>query len=165
MVFGGMRSLAMTRFALLLISLAWASPHLPGQVVVSTTIPQSSLDQRWQWGLKEAATVKSRDGFWIAYSSDRLMPADRFVLAGNFHMSSSHTQLKGVPFYTLIPGGRLPSESLAGQETVSKEVVFLYRFSTRAVLEQIGMSNVSMPVDLENRPLLWLGKAPASESF
>src|SRR5687767_13296243 len=54
MVFGGMRSLATARFTLLLLSLAWFAPHLLCQVVVSTTVPQSSLDQRWQWGLKEA---------------------------------------------------------------------------------------------------------------
>lgn len=156
------------------------------QTVIKHPNPADKLDQRWDWALKEAKGSKFKDGFWIGYSIQRLMGENSYI--GSFH---SPPRAGEVPLEEIIYGKHKNSgepkisdeeaikdaaeralKKFAGgehpEEKILKNVAILFQFVKKASIEsieQIKVSNLSLYVDLDELPFIWLGKAEHAQSI
>ena len=170
--------------ALLFVSLAAAGlsgrDRLPREVVKCPR-PEDALASRKDWALAEAARAGYQDGFWVGWSVRRLMDE-------NSHIGSFSTgRPPDVTLEELLTGKkniaapvdreiirRTAREILDGLEKPAKEdrkvwkdIALLSRYGAgpRPALENIRMSDVRLEVNLDDRPLLWLGGASDGESI
>ncbi len=144
-----------------------------GQDVIRHPDPAASLTQRWAW-----ATTESRDvctqGCWIGYGIQRMME----VISYTGWYSSHRTQH---PTLQMLVYGREvePTPAAAEKRRVTeihdrngaaqrilKEVALLFRFGSRGQsLLDVRMSNISLPAELDELPLVWLGRADQPQSL
>lgn len=156
------------------------------QSVIKHPNPTATLDQRWEWALKESKDSKFKEGCWIGYSIQRLMGENSHI--GAFH---SPPQAGEVPLVEIIYGKKDQSQEKKvsdeqtikeaaeqalkklesgkyPEEKVLKDVAILFEFDNKAspaAIEAIHISNLSLHVDLENKPLIWLGAADHAQSI
>jgi len=156
------------------------------QTIIKHPNPADKLDQRWEWALKEAKKSNFKDGCWIGYSIQRLMGENSYI--GAFH---SPPRTGEIPLAEIIYGKKDPSKEkkisdeqaikeAAGQalkklasgkhpeEKILKDVALLFEFDKKVSpesIEKIQVSNLSLYVDLKNKPLIWLGTAEHSQSI
>jgi hypothetical protein len=133
--------------------------------------------------LKEASEHKFTNGFWIGYGIRRVMDLDSHI--GSFgdsygrHDKSLHELLYGQKEYPEDAGAEetIRREALraldekgrrAEGRKVVKGVAILFAYNRSSSggdrLSKITISNLSLAVDLGDRPLLWLGNADDEES-
>ncbi len=176
----------MRRAALALLVLGLAAAGLSGRdrlprEVVKCPRPEDALAARRDWALAEAARAGYKDGFWVGWSVRRLMDE-------NSHIGSFSTgRPPEVTLEELLTGKknlaapadreivrRTAREILDGLEKPAKEerkvwkdIALLARYGAgaRPALENIRMSDVKLEVDLDDRPLIWLGGASDGESI
>lgn len=156
------------------------------QTVIRHPNPADHLDQRWEWALKEAKNNKFKDGCWIGYSIQRLMGENSYM--GTFH---SAPRAGEVPLEEIIYGKKDKSQEKKisdeqaikdaaeralkkiehgkhPEEKVLKDVAILFQFGKKASLESIEklkVSNLSLYVNLNELPLIWLGNAEHAQSI
>jgi tetratricopeptide (TPR) repeat protein len=152
------------------------------------TYPNSTdnLGQRWDWALKEAKSSKLKDGYWIGYSIQRLMGENSYI--GAFH---SPPRAGEVPLDEIIYGKkdnsleRKISDEQAikkaaetalkklqsgknPEEKTLKDVAILFQFDKKSSpesIEKVKISNLTLYVDLNKLPLIWLGSAEHAQSI
>lgn len=136
------------------------------------TPPQSvsELQQKWTWAQAEATTRGIEEGFWISYGITKEMPADEFILGSNIRSWGTAIRITGRPFYQHIPGAAPPGPTPPTDPgtVISKEIALLLGFEGGTGLDhlkRVRLSDVTMPVDLDDRPLIWLGSSRLPESF
>lgn len=160
------------RIRILFLSIFCAAVPLAAQTVVNLAGADGSLPERWAKAAREAPV----SGAWIAYSIDRLMEENSWI--GSFR---SIPDERDVSLYELVTGTRItmieardPAPHRAGKEAgerrwVRKEVAILFEFagaaSDPASARTMHVTNVSLPVELNGRPLYWLGNAAVEESI
>jgi HEAT repeat protein len=178
------------RYTLILVTLALASVRpssLGAQTVVLHQQPDEPLRQRWEWALEQPQQRGWKAGAWIGYSIQRWMRENSYI--GSYREPQRPDDL---PLLEVIFARRsrekephiseeeavrraaqralaeLRQQDSRGQK-VRKEVALLFRFRPGPAIEdgpmEIKVSNLSLPVDLEGCPLLWLGKASDEESI
>ena len=156
------------------------------QKVLKHPNPAEKLDDRWEWALKEAKNNKFKDGFWIGYSVQRLMGVNSFI--GSI---KSHPKSDEIPLEEIIYGKKAESkeknisdeETLkeaasqalkrihdpnSGEEKIVKDVAILFEFCKKPdpeYIEKVKVSNLSLHVDLDDLPLIWLGKTEDNQSI
>jgi len=139
-----------------------------------------NLSARWDWAVSQAKQdAQFKNGGWIAYSIDRLMRENSWI--GSFRTGSFE---KEITLYEVITGIHLenPVDRLRQsgrsyrsrsekeeEKKVIKEVALLFRFSDASSPEEhireVQPTNISLSVELDGLPILWLGKAKADESL
>lgn len=155
------------------------------QTIIKHPNPTDKLDQRWEWALKEAKSSKFKDGIWIGYSIQRLMGENSYM--GSFH---SPPRTGEIPLEEIIYGAnkKPEGEKIADEQTIKdaaeralnklerghhpeekvlKDVAILFQFDKRASvesIEKIKVSNLSLYIDLDNLPLIWLEKTEDNQS-
>jgi len=149
--------------------------------VVKHPKPDSPLKQRYEWAEKESKGRDYRKGFWIGYSIEKFMSKNSFT--GTFHDGwkkdvSLSEIIYGIkiedPEDKLSDGEKIRRaarealDDLEGQdkpdEKVLKELAIMLQYSKDRQIEDVRLSNLSLAVDLEKMPLIWLGKAENKES-
>ncbi len=156
------------------------------QTVIKYPNPADNLDQRWGWALKEAKNSNIKDGFWIGYSIQRLMGENSYM--GTLH---SPPRSDEIPLDEIIYGKkekfqeqkisdeqsikdaaeRVLKKLESGkhpEEKVLKDVAILFQFNKKASpesIEKVKISNLSLYVDLDEPPLIWLGSAEHAQSI
>jgi len=142
------------------------------------------IAQRWEWAVREARQYSG--GVWIGYGIERLMGEHSYI--GNH--SNQNTEL--VTLEEIIAGttgatmksfpNAQDSARQAAERTllhrqpqdqagpkVLKKVAIIFYFPENPIeisrAADLKISNFSLPVDLENRPLIWLGRAGQQESI
>ena len=158
---------------------------VPGSCSIAQEVGKSPptlerLSDRWSWAVSQAGEAQFKQGGWIAYSIERRMGEDSWI--GSFRTYSGKDE---VSLYEMITGLHLenPAENLREtarkalsrserkriETKVTKEVALLFRFSDPSSVEdhirEIQPTNISLSVDLEGLPLMWLGKATTEESL
>lgn len=154
---------------------------LEAQTVVRAPEGLTSLAARWQWAVGEADRAGT-GGVWIGYSIQRLMSENSWI--GSFN---SFPEKDEPSLYELVTGRRIEfqdrdrddwkeaarkalsrAERKKMEKKVLKEVAFLFEFrgSPKDLenLRTIRTTNITLRVDLDGLPLLWLGSASSEES-
>lgn len=165
--------------ALLLSALGAAAAAPVASRVLRHPRPESPLAERVEWALGEAKRLSLQDGFWIAYSFRRLMgERSIFGFYGGWPLRGRPTLGDLVSPSPPLPDDevlrRAAEEALARsgprrqpERTVWKEIGLLMKYASpkEGRPAELHMSNLSLPVDLEGLPLLWLGPAQDNDSI
>ena len=164
---------------------------MPGQIFAQQSVllcPQASesLNQRWEWAVKETKQRSYRDGYWIGYNINKWMGENSFTGTYNWPPRDDEPSLKellfGIRVEDLTPD--ISEQEILRQtaetalersrdkhkpeKKVLKEVALLFRFTgdqrRTDRIEKLKTSNLSLHVDLKDLPILWLGEAKDPES-
>lgn len=161
----------------LIVILFTLTTALSGQEVIRHPDANQPLNEKWKWA-KEQASKKNMKQYWIGYSIVKLMqenstigtfysdtrrnkPSLADVLAGHTsgeessEASGSGAMNKGV---TISENGK------SSNRKVNKEIGILFHFNNREIID-LTISNLTLRVDLENDPLLWMDGAKDEESL
>lgn len=167
-----------------LICLAFTGSMLSAQTIIRHPDVSHPLSGKWNWAVKEAIGNKLTEGVWIGYGIRRWMDEDSHI--GSFNTAewgrrpSLHELLYGQKEF---PDGEVDREESVRREArralegkkrgkgdgpkVIKGVAILlgYNASSKNFSEPAKMivSNLSLTVDLGDRPLVWLGNASHDE--
>ncbi|HEX9975365.1 MAG TPA: HEAT repeat domain-containing protein, partial [bacterium] len=173
-------------FVLIIAIILFLSNFCFSQNVIKHPNSNDKLDQRWEWALKEAKNSKFKDGCWIGYSIQRLMGENSYI--GAFH---SPPRSGEIPLAEIIYGKKEKSQEKKvsdeqaikqaaeqalkklesgkhPEEKVLKDVAILFEFDKKLSpesIEKVQVSNLSLYVDLKDRPLIWLGNAEHAQSI
>jgi HEAT repeat protein len=134
--------------------------------------PASALPQRWEWAQSEARRRGLRS-FWIGYAIRPLPGVQGTIFCGRLgrgaitghgvSLQGRLSQLGDFSGFTL-PGTPLPS-TLGRPDDVGVLLAFEPGAGKRAVLSRVHITSLSLPVDLEDHPLLWLGPSDDAASL
>jgi len=143
--------------------------------------PSASVATRWEWA-KARGQRDTRDGYWIGYSIDKLMAERAFIGAINhssWNRERSLYAVLGMPQQAEpLPDRFSGNMHIRGEGFFSdnsdeddvrlllKEVGILIRFDQGSVEPvDLKISNLSLEVDLRDKPLYWLGSAAHEPSI
>ncbi len=171
----------MMRLALITIFLAALVARSDAQTVIHDRDTGKSLSERWDWAIHQAQTRDFPDGYWVGYSIERLMGERSFI--GSFSSDEARNRPSLLEVITgMKPEVRLDTRS--GHEPdepghvtdegaeerpesrVVKEVAILFHILSggKQECDALKVSNLSLHVDLEGYPVVWLGSARQQES-
>ncbi|MBI1808234.1 MAG: HEAT repeat domain-containing protein [Ignavibacteria bacterium] len=171
--------LLLTVIALLFVA---STAYQQSEKVVRHPDSNTQLIDRWKWARVEAESRKFSNGYWIGYSIQRLMQRNWSIGTHFSDERRNHPSLaevitgqKEVDIRSLkasgqnltIVGNQIIIEDETGRhEKVMKEIGILFHFPRDRAdqTNQVIVSNLSLIVDLEGAPLLWLGGADEEES-
>jgi hypothetical protein len=152
------------------------------QKIVRHTDHSQSLTTRYDWARKDMHQPFHSTGCWIGYSIRKLMGKRSFV--GSYHSlpSENRPSLAKIVGDSMNTNDTIPSENTFGNDfskirgqisfddeekphnMVLKEIGILFWYDERKELREVTVSNLSLHVDLESNPLIWLGFAENDES-
>ena len=186
-------SKCISTLALLLLAVALMPAVGYGQQVMRHPQPEDALSQKWQWAEEQARQdAAARRGYWVGYSIERLMEEEALLMVSEDFTLWNYGSVDrdGRSLYEHITGAKPPVEQLSEDEAVRreaeralarfdgkrrpgkkvwKEIAVLFQYTARAKgpadIASIWLGNVEFAVDLEGRPLLWLGAAEDAESI
>jgi hypothetical protein len=152
----------------------------PAVVCPNTAQP---LAERWGWAGREAGERGWNRGYWVGYSIVKSMGENWFIgscftdsrrnrpsLCEMLGLSPCPTEREVMgPNHNLTMTGCLTivNDRAGNVCKIPKEVGILFHLDgkkSREYFHDIKMSNLSLHVNLENEPVLWLGTADDSES-
>ncbi|HLF15235.1 MAG TPA: HEAT repeat domain-containing protein [Bacteroidota bacterium] len=150
------------------------------QIVIRHTDTTSSLTDRWKWAKAEAGRKDFDNGYWIGYSIEKQMGERSFI--GSYYSDQRRNKPSLGEIVTGVRVEDLPSvtdndfTSMEGtmdfddekkpRRKVRKEVGLLFHMRDNRA-DEIGdqkVSNMSLRVDLDGDPLIWVGGAGYEES-
>ena len=173
--------------SLLVLALVIFPAFSVGLVTAQSIIRHPDVDQplsnKWAWAVREAADSKLTDGVWIGYGIRRWMGENSHMGSFNSADWRSRPSLHEV----LYGQKEFPEEEVEGEEAVRREarralegkkrtdepkvvkgvaILLGYNTSSKNFREPVKLivSNLSLTVDLGDRPLVWLGNVPHDES-
>ncbi len=129
----------------------------------------AGFEQRWSWG--EAQARGAQRGAWSGYAIDMWTRPDVYFIAGGVRIHGrGGLQARGQALAEVLgaavpmPGAVTPVNSDA-PERVLRSIAVLVKLDADGKTSEVDITDLSFPVDLEGRPLAWLGTASADESF
>jgi hypothetical protein len=170
--------------SLLLMVLAW-SVELHARTVTHAPESLDKLDAGWAWAVESSAKIKGQKGFYIGYSIQRMMGEHSYIRSGCDSHSSDEPTLNEIIYGKKSPLSRLPRGKTIAEmaeaalkrvrahkgpeKKVLKEVAIMFYSDTKAKpplgCKDIKINNLELPMDLEDGPILWLGKAEYDQSI
>ncbi len=165
------------------VALSFSRATLFAQPVIHHPSSLQSLESKWRWALTEVSVQKLQKGVWIGYAIQRWM--GRHSTLGSFDAVSGRT---GFLLHERIYGQREEGDDENGEESVRHEakralerandersdekipkgIAILFGFDPALGdlkgPRKIVVANLSMSIDLSDRPLIWLGRAQEEES-
>lgn len=136
--------------------------------------PSAPLARRWEWA-RQLGAANHYKAFWIGYTIAPMPALEGTVFISRMErrgiLGPGGMDLRGrvSNFGNFngfsVPGVLLPRLIGGGQpEDVALLFAFALDSSGTPVLARVQISSLTLPVDLEDRPLLWLGSATDEES-
>ncbi len=149
--------------------------------------PSEKLTDRWDWAMRESKERGYDTSVWFGYSIARLMQEDSHIGSFKHPPDPDDVSLAEIIFgrKSQEPRSRI-SDKEALQKAVDralkefedegiyspktlKDLAILFQFGSHPGrfdrVTRIKVSNLDLSVDLENKPLLWLGQADDMESL
>ena len=173
-----------TLFGMIILTaiLTQSIPAADNDTIIRHPDPETPLQKRWDWAKQEIQNQSFTKGAWIGYSIEKWM-GKRSVMGcwsenrkDEMTLSEILTGKKAAddPFW--YPESQTIEEAVQDaldqidnkdkpEEKILKEIALLFRYSNSNQLEKIYFGNLSITIDLENLPLIWLGKADKHESI
>ncbi len=139
----------------------------------------SSLTERWKWGLSQIQKNRLQNGCWIGYSIEHRMGLKSFIGTFNSDWRKNRPTLmevltgmrdiglddrRGDDQSTNDVRSSVDDEE-RGENMVVKEIGLLFHFGSGESIDDIQVSNLSLHVDLGGDALVWLGTAQRLESL
>ncbi len=153
-----------TLFTWSILMLVTAGSALGGQEVIRQPQSAGDLAHRWAWAQQEAAH-RGEKRYWIGYSIVKMMPEGSFT--GTFYSDERRNR----PALREVLAGTKVEEIAAGahgSRLVPKEVAFLFSIEPSDAgagrVREVRISNLTLHVELDRKPLFWLEGAPDGES-
>jgi len=158
---------------------------IPVSAVHSQVVRMEQKDQpfvtRWEQAMKHGRKNYGKDTWWAGWCIEKMMHENSFTGSwqGRKNKPSLQELLYGVAPEKTDEGlseaeiiRREARKALSdinndgrSSRKVMKKLAFLMRFNKEGRIIDITLSNLSLPVDLENAPLVWCGLAPHKESL
>ncbi len=153
------------------------------ETVIKHANPNEALAKRWNWALDQAKDRKCNDGFWIGYSIEKWMGENSFIgsFRGNdwdgkislseiiygkkVEVKESDLSDDEVIRETATKALKRIYDAETEKEKIQKDVAILLRFDRSKAIKKVKVSNLSLHVDLENLPLIWLDNANYEQSL
>lgn len=137
--------------------------------------PSAPLSERWEWS-RQLASSQRYKAFWVGYTIEPMPGIEGTIYIGRLERrgitGSGGLNLRGriTNFGDFsgfnVPGVRLPPLIGGGMpDDVALLFAFVLDDRGRPVLARVHVSSLALPVDLEDRPLLWLGDADDEASI
>lgn len=166
-----------------LACLVLTGERLTAQSIIRHPDVDQPLSNKWAWAVKEAADRMLTDGVWIGYGIRRWMGENSHM--GSFNSADWRSRPS---LHELLYGQKeFPEEEVEWEEAVRREarralegkkrtdepkvvkgvaILLGYNTSSKNFSEPVKLivSNLSLTVDLGDRPLVWLGNVPHDES-
>ncbi|MCI0694303.1 hypothetical protein L0337_20130 [candidate division KSB1 bacterium] len=172
----GMVALFFICFFVQFIAEAKQSSTKSSKIVIHHPDKAGVLTARWKWAMAEAEKQKLSQGFWIGYSIEREMMQENHHVMGEVWITGSQVVVRGIPLIDLIESkepeklepAKLVLDDKRKKQPVSKQIALLFEFYGNASfprLKRVGLSDITMPVSLRQRPLFWLGPAEIKSSL
>ena len=162
--------------------LAWAQTP---QIIRHAQPEGTTLQARWDWGMKAAKQADGQKGAWVVYTIEKRMGINCF--SGTFYGDnwqdkvSLHEWLYGEKVNYVEDKTGLSQAEIIRREArkalsdmnrdsddeqpeVLKELAFLFFVDACGSLEKIMISNTELHVKLDGHPLVWCGKADVAQS-
>jgi len=152
--------------ASLVLVLALSPAALRAQRVAHHPQPSETLNQKWQWAEQQARQDDYRRGYWIGYSIERLMGEYSFI--GSWSSRGNRMTLHELLY------GEKPEFDMrdrrdhdrTSERQVVKEVALLFEYTADGeAARRIRVTNLSGHVDVDGRPVIWLGLSEDDESL
>jgi len=141
----------------LVIAILLLCSALFSEDVIRHPDPSRPLQDRWQWVVAEGGALKN--GYWIGFSFDRMMPENEFI--GSFY--SDTNQRKSL--LELLTGQKVVSNSSHSNRIILKEVAILFKVDSPSRIKSVQISHLSLFVPLQGRSLYWLGRVEPEASI
>lgn len=141
-----------------------------------------SLKQRREWAEQKVRDTHNTRNHWIAYSFEKMMGEHSFT--GSWRGERDTRKTLQELIYGTSPAGdsaeisdaeliRREARTVLEQmnnddhpeQRVMKEIAVCFHYGDHNTVDDVRLSNLSLPVDLDGDPLFWLGKAPVGESI
>jgi beta-lactamase regulating signal transducer with metallopeptidase domain len=139
----------------------------PATPVIASPDTAGTLASRWAWA-ERAARDARRTRYWIGYTTSPVKGLPRFVYFDRTsRLLGEHMVFTGHTLSDEVTGLKFPGRPLALPGD-SSGVKVLYAFDVERgtpVLTTVHVSTVSLPVDLKNHPVFWLGSADGSQGL
>lgn len=164
---------------------AQEGPSIPGlsnrgaafspDTVIRHPNPNAPLPERWEWARQTAVSMRS-PAYWVGYTIDPMPGVEGSIYIGRLERrgltGNGGLNLRGritnfgdfrgfnVPGVLLPPlvGGGMPDD-------VALLFAYVFDGQGRPRLARVHISSLALPVDLEDRPLFWLGDSGDEESI
>lgn len=164
--------------ALLILS---PGANAPAQQVTLCPDTGRNLAGRWEWAQKEASTRGYKEGYWTGYSIEKMMEQNSFI--GSFHSDArkNSPSLMEQVYKRKVLNTEFPQAELgevqgvegnvnfdsdkAHRLKVLKDIGILIHHDRSRETDQVTISNMSLHMNLQGDPLLWLGAAQDKESI
>lgn len=141
--------------------------------------PAAALPDRWAWAKSEAEKQGFAKRYWIGYSIEKSMGERSFI--GSFYSDRKKNRPSLGEIVTGVRAEELPSfpsdefgemsgfvtydDETTPRKVVRKEVGILLRMGGEGGgIREVKVSNLSLRVDLEGDPLVWINRADYEES-
>ena len=162
-----------TILLILLISVILATFAKSNQVIKQRN-ENRILKERWKWASNKSSEFK--DGFWVGYSIVQLMSENSFIGCAGFSKKPSlRTIIKEAIRFNDV---EIKSPTMQKKYThmksardvdkILKEIAFLFFFEENPLnlkeIAKIKVSNLELPINLSDYPLIWLGVTEQYES-
>lgn len=157
------------------------------QDVIKHPNPDENLKNRWNWAFDQAKSKNYNNGFWVGYSIKRLMGENSYT--GTFYdppsedlktlreilgMEPKQSRFDNISDVEVIKKEAEKAlerikDKMKPEKKVWKDVAFLFRYSSTkkdySASEKMKFSNLSLVVELDELPLIWLDEANDGESI
>lgn len=124
------------------------------------------IQSGWQSAIRTAQAEKYTDGYWIGYSIERWMDPDSHIGCHGQDRDYGKTLEEIIECSIKAGSAQIPDiESKDGR--ILKQVAILFKISAvgnQAEIKKTRISNLDLPVDLDELPLIWLGHVEKDES-
>lgn len=159
---------------LLILLICVIATYAKSNQVIERSTENGVLKERWKWASNKSSEFK--DSFWVGYSIEQLMSENSFIGCAGFSKKPSlqtileeAIRFKDVEIQSPTMQKKYRQMKSSGHmDKILKEIAFLFFFKESPLnmkkIAKIKISNVELPVNLSDFPLIWLGVTEQDES-
>ena len=180
------RSFYYSKLSIFFLAVLFYSPIYPATVLHHPE-PDTPLQKRWEWAVRQGIDQDCEEGYWIGFSIQKWMGVHSFIGSFSWPRRAEEVTLNerlfNITVEDLTPDyhynqtvGKAAQRSLDKMDDskhpepkILKDVALLFLLlpakSGNQKIHKIKISNLSLHVELDRFPVIWLGKAKNDESI
>ena len=146
-------------------STVWGSPRVRHHPAIAGT----DFAQRWSWAQNAA---RQDGGGWIGYAIDLWMEPEHYLFSsGGFTIRHRSKSFRRGEVLADLLQARPAAEASPGvinspqPDQIRRTVAVLVRLDAGGEIDDVDVTDLTFPADLEGLPLVWIGPAAADDSY